>query len=106
MKKILIALAALAIILGVGYTIYETNKPKPLGQEWYTLENITYDATENRITGTSSTIYVGEMVVYLPDSIDTSKLEDGQTVKVLGGPGMTMSLPPQLMNCTEIEIIK
>ena len=50
--------------------------------------------------------YEGEIEVYLPDGIDTSKLKDGQNVQVLAGPGMTMSLPPQLMNCQEIKIIE
>ena len=46
------------------------------------------------------------MEVYLPDSCDLSCMKEGMDVKVLGGPGMSMSLPPQLMNCTKIEIIK
>ncbi|MBP3399005.1 MAG: hypothetical protein J6K75_04530 [Erysipelotrichaceae bacterium] len=73
---------------------------------WFTLENITYNEELHMISGecTEGT-YLGEMEVYLPNHIDATNLKDGLTVKVQGGPGMTMSLPPQLMNCTKIEIV-
>ncbi len=75
-------------------------------QLWFTLTNIEVNEELRRISGecTEGT-YLGEMEVYLPQSIDLSELKDGMSVKVLGGPGMTLSLPAQLMNCTQIEIL-
>ena len=74
---------------------------------WFTLENITYDKSEKRLEGNCiEGTYPGEMVVYLPDEVDDTGLCSGITVRVLGGPGMTMSLPPQLMGCEKVEIVK
>lgn len=107
MKKSLLAIVGVAIIAAGGYAVYEMNKPKVTGQEWFRLENITYDKDANKISGNNvKGAYLGEMEAYLPDTIDTSKLEDGQTIEVLGGPGMTMSIPPQLMGVTEIKIVE
>lgn len=105
-KKRIIIFAIILIIATTGFFYL---KPKPettIDQEWYTIENITFDQENNKISGTSTSPYEGEIEVYLPDGIDTSKLKDGQNVQVLAGPGMTMSLPPQLMNCQEIKIIE
>ena len=74
---------------------------------WFTLEKVTYDRENRRIEGNCiEGTYLGEMVVYLPDRADDTELKDGLTVRVLGGPGMTMSLPPQLMGCERVEIIR
>lgn len=105
-KKQIIIITIILIIVAAGFFIL---KPKPetaADQKWYTIENITFDQENKKISGTSKSPYEGEIEVYLPDTIDTSKLKDGQNVQVLAGPGMTMSLPPQLMNCQEIKIIE
>lgn len=105
-KKRIIIFTIILIIALAGFFIL---KPKPettTDQEWYTIENITFNQENNKISGISISSYKGEVEVYLPDDIDTSKLKDGQNVQVLAGPGMTMSLPPQLMNCQEIKIIE
>ncbi len=75
-------------------------------QTWFTLENITYDAKERKISGNCiEGAYLGEMEIYLPDTTDAAGLKDGIKIRVLGGPGMTMSLPPQLMGVSKIEIL-
>lgn len=104
-KKRIIIFTIILIIALAGFFILKP-KPETPDQEWYTIENITFDQENNKISGISISSYKGEVEVYLPDDIDTSKLKDGQNVKVLAGPGMTMSLPPQLMNCQEIKIIE
>ena len=82
------------------------NHYKKSEQLWFTLEKIEYNEELHMISGTCiEGTYLGEMEVYLPHHIDASSLQNGMTIKVLGGPGMTMSLPPQLMNCTKIEVI-
>ena len=73
-----------AIILIIATTGFFYLKPKPettIDQEWYTIENITFDQENNKISGTSTSPYEGEIEVYLPDGIDTSKLKDGQMFK-------------------------
>ncbi len=75
-------------------------------QLWFTLVNIEVNEELHMISGECiEGTYKGEMDVYLPESIVLSTLKDGMSVKVLGGPGMTLSLPAQLMNCTKIEIL-
>ena len=73
---------------------------------WYTIENITYDIELHKISGMCTGPYLGEVEIYLPDFIDGSILVDGCNIKALCGPGMTMSLPPQIMGCEVIEIIE
>ena len=74
---------------------------------WFTLENITYDKPTRRLEGNSTDgVYLGLMAAYLPEEIDDSALTQGITVRILAGPGMTMSLPPQLMGVTMIEVLK
>ena len=102
MKKRTVLLGA-ALAAGSFFAVKKHNqKPKQL---WFTLENIDYNEELNMISGMCvEGTYEGLMEVYLPEGMDVSSLKDGQTVKVLGGPGMTMSLPPQLMHCTKIRI--
>ena len=103
MRKQFIILGAAAAALSF-FAIKNHHKPK---QQWFTLENIKVNHELHLIKGTCTKgAYLGEMEVYLPDSCDLSCMKEGMDVKVLGGPGMSMSLPPQLMNCTKIEIIK
>jgi hypothetical protein len=74
---------------------------------WFTLENITYDKVTRRLEGSSTEgVYLGLMAAYLPDELDDSAVEEGLTVRILAGPGMTMSLPPQLMGVEKIEVLK
>ena len=74
---------------------------------WYIIENITYDKELHKISGMcTDSPYLGEVEIYLPDFIDGSILVDGCNIKALCGPGMTMSLPPQIMGCEAIEIIE
>ena len=102
MKKRTVLLGA--ALAAVSFFAIKKHNQKPT-QLWFTLEDITYNEELNMISGNCiEGTYEGLMEVYLPESMDVSNLQDGQTVKVLGGPGMTMSLPPQLMNCTKIEI--
>lgn len=81
-------------------------------KSWFTLKNITYDRENRRLEGTCvAGTYLGEMIVYLPKKVDDTKLcdgtaADGMTVRVLGGPGMTMSLPPQLMGCKKVKVME
>lgn len=76
-------------------------------QLWFTLEHILVNEELRMISGECTEgSYLGEMEVYPIDSVDLSFLENGMSIRVLGGPGMTLSLPPQLMNCTKIEILK
>lgn len=95
------------LLLGILFFTGCSSAPKEdeNAPQWFTLENITFDTEERKITGNSTEIYEGEMEVYLPDDIDASSLQEGQTVKVYGGPGMTMSLPPQLMHVSKIKIV-
>lgn len=73
---------------------------------WYTIEDITYDKELHKISGMCvDGPYIGEVEIYLPNFIDGSILVDGCDVKALCGPGMTMSLPPQIMGCEAVEII-
>lgn len=103
-RKLITGIIAICAFCIVGYIGFKMNQTD---QDWFTLQDITYDKELNKISGNSITEpYLGEMEVYLPDDMDTSQLKDGQTVEVLGGPGMTMSLPPQLMNCTKIKIVE
>ena len=75
-------------------------------QLWFTLVNIQVNEELHMISGECiEGTYTGEMNVYLPESIELSTLKNGMSVKVLGGPGITLSLPAQLMNCTNIEIL-
>ncbi len=94
-----------------------TQKKMPFGKEqqggypmeklWFTLENITYDREERRLEGTCiEGTYLGLMAVYLPPEADDTALEEGITVRVLAGPGMTMSLPPQLMRFERFELVE
>ena len=102
MKKHTIVLGAALAAVSFFAIKKHNQKPKQL---WFTLEDITYNEELHMISGNCiEGTYEGLMEVYLPEQLDSSFLQDGQTVKVLGGPGMTMSLPPQLMNCTKIEI--
>ncbi len=72
---------------------------------WFTLEHITYDRDERRLEGNCvNGTYLGQMAVYIPEEVDDTPLTDGITVRVLAGPGMTMSLPPQLMRFERFEI--
>ncbi|MBR5207328.1 MAG: hypothetical protein IKV65_02385 [Erysipelotrichaceae bacterium] len=104
MKKRAIVLGA--AIAAVSFFAIKKHNQKPK-QLWFTLEDITYNEELHMISGNCiEGTYEGLMEVYLPENLDASQLQDGQTVKVLGGPGMTMSLPPQLMNCTKFEIQK
>ena len=74
---------------------------------WYTIENITYDKDSNKISGNCiDGVYLGVVEIYLPPNIDTDALEDGMSIKALCGMGMTMSLPPQIMGCSEILIVE
>ena len=102
MKKHTIVLGAALAAISFFAIKKHNQKPKQL---WFTLEDITYNEELHMISGNCiKGTYEGLMEVYLPEQLDVSLLHDGQTVKVLGGPGMTMSLPPQLMKCTKIEI--
>lgn len=105
-KKQIIISTIILIIVIAGFFILKPKDKTIADQEWFTIENITFDQENNKISGTSTYPYEGEIEVYLPDTIDTSKLKNGLDVQVLAGPGMTMSLPPQLMNCQEIKIIE
>lgn len=101
MKKRLIILGAAAAALSF-FAIKNHQKPK---QQWFTLENIEVNHELHMISGTCTEgPYLGEMEVYLPESIDLSSVTDGMSAQVLGGPGMSLSLPPQLMNCTKLKI--
>lgn len=101
-KRFILSMCLLIPCLILGMITYQ----EPSDKRWFTLENITYDKELNMIEGyCTDDIYTGDMQVYLPDSINTSQLKNNQTVQVYGGPGMTMSIPPQLMNCTKIEIL-
>lgn len=102
-KKIILTIAALCF-LGVAW--FYLDHIEENDQQWFTLENISYDESERIIEGNCTEgTYTGDMVIYLPDEVSDTNLKDGQTIKVQGGPGMTMSIPPQLMNCTKIEIV-
>ncbi|MBR5290454.1 MAG: hypothetical protein IKU28_05625 [Erysipelotrichaceae bacterium] len=102
MKKRTVLLGAALAAVSFFAVKKHNQKPKQL---WFTLENIDYNEELNMISGMCvEGTYEGLMEVYLPEGMDVSSLKDGQTVKVLGGPGMTMSLPPQLMHCTKIRI--
>lgn len=101
-KRVVILSAALAAL---SFFAVKKHHQKTV-QTWFTLENISINEELRFISGTCiDGPYLGEMEIYLPDSYDISTLKPGMNIKVLGGPGMTMSLPPQLMNCTKIEII-
>lgn len=104
-KKLILFISFIAIICGILFILHKKNTPSIPNQEWYEIQDITFDQKDRKISGTCITHYKGEIEVYLPDTIDTSSLKNGQDIKALAGPGMTMSLPPQLMNCTKIEIL-
>ncbi len=71
---------------------------------WFVFQNITYDAEERCLTGNCLTgPYLGEMEAYVPDDVVLPPLCEGDTVRILGGPGMTMSIPPQLMGVCKVE---
>ena len=76
-------------------------------KEWFLIDNIVYDQIANKISGKCIYgPYYGEVEIYLQPFICTKKLQSGLTIRALCGPGMTMSLPPQLMGCEQIQIIK
>lgn len=100
-KKALILGAALAAI-----SFFAIKNHKKSQQNWLTLDQIEINEELHMIRGNCiEGAVLGEMEVYLSEHIDISHLKDGMRIRVLGGPGMTLSLPPQLMNCTKIEII-
>lgn len=102
MKKRTIILGAALAAVSFFAVKKHSQKPKQL---WFTLKDIEYNEELNMISGQCiKGTYEGLMEVYLPEGMDVSNIKDGQTLEVLGGPGMTMSLPPQLMNCTKIRI--
>ena len=102
MKKRTIILGAALAAVSFFAVKKHSQKPKQL---WFTLKDIEYNEELNMISGQCiKGTYEGLMEVYLPEGMDVSNIKDGQTIEVLGGPGMTMSLPPQLMNCTKIRI--
>lgn len=100
MKK-KIYLSILLVGISLAYIGYEKQF------SWFTLENIQINAEERRIEGNCiDGNYSGEMVIIVPKSININQFENGMTIKVKGGPAMTMSLPPQLMSTKKIKIIK
>lgn len=102
MKKKVVLLTA--VLAAVSFFTIKKHTKKP-DQLWFTLKDIEFNEELHLISGECiEGTYLGHMEVYLPESMDVSSIENGQTIKVLGGPGMTMSLPPQLMNCTKIQI--
>lgn len=73
---------------------------------WFTLENIQINVEERIIEGNCiEGNYLGEMVIIVPKTIDINQFEAGMTIKVKGGPAMTMSLPPQLISTKKIKIV-
>lgn len=100
-KKVVLLTAALAAV-----SFFAIKKhTKKTEQLWFTLQDIEYNEELHMISGECiEGTYHGLMEVYLPEDMDAASIKNGQTIKVLGGPGMTMSLPPQLMNCTKIQI--
>lgn len=75
-------------------------------KQYFTITSIIYDRELHKISGMCiDGPYIGEVEIYLPEYIDGNILKEASCVKALCGPGMTMSLPPQLMGCEAIEII-
>lgn len=101
-KRFILSICILIPCLILGIMTYQ----EPNDKRWFTLENIIYDTELNMIEGYCiDKVYTGDMQVYLPDNMDTSHIKNHQTIQVYGGPGMTMSIPAQLMNCTKIKIL-
>lgn len=101
MKKKLLLVFLILILFCAGF-LFIRQKEK----QWFTLENIRYDSTSRTLSGECvEGSYLGEMIVVLPFFVSDAKLEDGQTVRVKGGPAMTMSLPPQLTGVSRLEIL-
>lgn len=73
----------------------------------FIIENITYDQNLRKISGNCiKGPYLGEVEIYLPPFVSDDNLQDSITIAAYCGPGMTMSLPPQLMGCTKIEVVE
>lgn len=99
-KQVFFAVGIFSIIGLTGCSSKEETK-----QVWYTLEDIKVDVSENRIEGTAVEGFEGDLVVVLPDEESIDFLKNGQTVRVKGSEGFTMSVPPQLVECTDIEVV-
>lgn len=98
MKKILLGTFILGAALGI--IITKQNKQYP----WFTLKNIQIDTENRQIIGDCiEGPYLGELIIPVSDTFDLSTLVEGMTIKVQGGPAMTMSLPPHLMNIKKIK---
>lgn len=73
----------------------------------FIIENITYDHELHKISGNCiEGPYLGEVEIYLPPFVSDDNLQDSITIAAYCGPGMTMSLPPQLMGCIKIEVVE
>lgn len=83
------------------------NKEIPDGKFAYTIEDIQHSKTKNMIKGNSiEGPVMGEVELYLPDGYNYKNLKNGITIIAYCDDTVTMSLPPQLMECTDLEILK
>lgn len=119
MKKILLFFCFTLFLLIIAYLLFsqapilfQNNsevQEESTSQSWYTIENIVI-GQENGDAYLQGNCedgpYIGEVVVFFSDDLSPEGMQDGDTVRVLAGPGMTRSLPAQLMGCSKIEIIK
>ena len=111
MNVIILVFLSILFVGGIGKMCIDAYKEEMQSEyenkEWFLIENIEYDEIQRKISGNCiEGPYLGEVEIYLPPFTDASGLKDGVHIKALCGPGMTMSLPPQLMGCTKIVIIE